>query len=247
MLNALQHLSFGTKKKSFKDKELIAAIHNIVGKTPRNLTLYKLAIKHKSAASSKKDGFKESNERLEYLGDAILSAVVADFLFSKYPFKDEGFLTEIRSRIVSRDSLNTIGKKLGIPKLIEYDNGKKNSVFKSIFGNALEAIIGAVYLDRGFVFCKKFIILKLIVPHFNLEEVISVSINHKSRLIEWCQQKNSVINFNVTESNISNKIKEFSAIVYIDDEKMGEGFGNNKKRAEQNAALKTLQKLNIDI
>ncbi|MDH5603050.1 MAG: ribonuclease III [Cyclobacteriaceae bacterium] len=247
MLNAVRHLSLGIKKKSLKDRELITAIHNIVGCSPRNLALFKLAITHKSASSSNKDGFRESNERLEYLGDAILSAVVADFLFAKYPFKDEGFLTEIRSRIVSRDSLNNIGKKLGIPKLIEYDNGSKKTVFKSVFGNALEAIIGAVYLDRGYPFCKKFIIQKLIVPHFDLQDVIKVSINHKSKLIEWCQQKNAVIHFSVKEINDVNKMKEFEATVFIDDEKIGEGYGNNKKRAEQDAALKTLQILNIPL
>ena len=153
-----------SKPNSKEDKKLVTAIKTIAGFTPSNIAIYRLATLHSSKAKDV-SGFRESNERLEYLGDAILGAAVADYLFKKYPFKDEGFLTEIRSRIVNRESLNNLARKIGIAAIVQYDN-RNTQLQKVILGNTLEALVGAVYLDKGYLRCKKFVIDKLIQPYF---------------------------------------------------------------------------------
>lgn len=228
-----------TKK---EDQKLITAIRTITGFTPSNLKLYQLATLHTSRAKET-NGFRESNERLEYLGDAILGAAVADYLFKKYPFKDEGFLTEIRSRIVNRDSLNALARKIGISHIVQFDQ-KNAQLQQVVLGNTLEAIVGAVYLDKGYLRCKKFVIDKLIQPHFDLEEVILNNINYKSRIIEWTQRNSKSVRFEMRESGNRNS-KEFSVQVFIDESPQGIGFGHTKKKAEQDAALKTCTLLNI--
>jgi len=228
-----------TKK---EDQKLITAIRTITGFTPSNLKLYQLATLHTSRAKET-NGFRESNERLEYLGDAILGAAVADYLFKKYPFKDEGFLTEIRSRIVNRDSLNTLARKMGISHIVQFDQ-KNAQLQQVVLGNTLEAIVGAVYLDKGYLRCKKFVIDKLIQPHFDLEVVIQNNVNYKSRIIEWTQRNSKSVRFEMRESGNRNS-KEFSVQVFIDEAPQGIGFGHTKKKAEQDAALKTCTLLNI--
>jgi ribonuclease-3 len=232
-------------KKNNNDDKLIAAIRNIAGFSPKNLELYKLATLHSSLAKSNHQGQKESNERLEYLGDAVLGAAVADYLFKKFPFKDEGFLTEIRSRIVNREALNILAKKIGINSIVQFDN-KNAQLQQVILGNTLEAIVGAVYLDKGYVRCKKFVIDKLIVPHYDLEEVVNSNSNYKSKLIEWAQREGKIIRFDISESKTSKNRKEFTAQVFLDNEGKGTGFGINKKKAEQDASFKTLEMLRIE-
>lgn len=231
-----------TSKK--ENQKLVVAIRTITGFTPSNIELYRLATLH-SSKSKEVDGFRESNERLEYLGDAILGAAVADYLFKKYPFKDEGFLTEIRSRIVNRDSLNQLAKKIGIHAIVQSDN-KNNQLQNVILGNTLEAIVGAVYLDKGYLRCKKFVIDKLIQPYYNLNEVVSSNTNFKSQIIEWCQRNNKAIRFEVTSQSKGRSGKEFIAQIYLDDQPYGQGFGYTKKKAEQDAAQKTSAMLPID-
>jgi ribonuclease-3 len=188
------------KKNTPEEKKLILAIRAIVGKSPRNLKLYSLATLHTSNSSKDEKGYRPSNERLEYLGDAVLGAVVAEYLFKRYPFKDEGFLTEIRSRIVNRESLNNLGKKLGLNVIIKVDKQKKGMyTHKSLYGDALEAIIGAVYLDRGFGYCRIFILNKLIEPNFNIDQLIRTNTNYKSQLIEWAQKSAKNVRFNSKE------------------------------------------------
>ncbi len=234
------------KKKSQKDKRLITAIETIVGSKPLNLNLFRLAVQHSSIAKTGKNGVKESNERLEYLGDAILGAVVADFLFTKYPFKDEGFLTEIRSRIVNRESLNTLGKRIGLNQLVEYDNTQQNKLsHKSLYGDTLEALVGAVYLDRGFNFCQSFILEKLILPYYDLRIIVESDTNFKSQLIEWAQKENKEILFEIISIKTEGRHKEFTAEIIIDNDKMAQGFGHSKKKAEQDAAKKTLQEMGL--
>jgi ribonuclease-3 len=226
-----------------EEKKLITAIQTITGFSPSNLSLYKLATLHTSRAKESK-GFRESNERLEYLGDAILGAAVADYLFKKYPFKDEGFLTEIRSRIVNRDSLNLLARKMGVNLIVQFDQ-KNVQLQQVVLGNTLEAIVGAVYLDKGYLRCKKFVIDKLIQPHFDLDVVILTNVNHKSKIIEWTQRQNKAVRFEMVEVTRSKNQKEFSVQVFIDDQPFGTGFGYTKKKAEQDAALKTCTELNI--
>lgn len=235
-------------KKSTEEKHLILAIKNIVGKAPINLPLYKLALIHSSMAVTDKHGNRISNERLEYLGDAILGAVVADFLFKKYPFKDEGFLTRIRSRIVNRESLNNVGRRVGLESLIKYEqNTSVNQLsHKSLYGDTLEALIGAVYLDRGYRFCQQFIIHRLINPYFNIQEVIRTDPNHKSKIIEWAQRENKEVNFEIIDISKEKYHKEFTAEVLINGESLGKGFGTSKKKAEQDAALKACEQLGLE-
>ena len=177
------------KKYNQEETQLSKAIHNITGKKPLNLGLYKLATLHSSASKEKINGNRESNERLEFLGDAVLDLVIAEYLFKRFPFKDEGFLTDIRARMVNRDSLNQLALKIGIPDIIKFNKNLK-SIPRSVLGNALEAIVGAVYLDRGYLFCKNFVDKKLIIPHFDISEIVKNNPNQKSIIIEWAQKEN---------------------------------------------------------
>lgn len=232
-----------SKGNSKDDKKLITAIRTIAGFAPSNLAVYRLATLHSSKAKGK-DGFRESNERLEYLGDAILGAAVADYLFKKYPFKDEGFLTEIRSRIVNRESLNNLARKIGISAIVQFDQ-KNTQLQQVILGNTLEALVGAVYLDKGYIRCKKFVVDKLIQPYFDLEVVVNSNSNHKSKIIEWSQRNSKDIRFEILDVKKGRNAKEFSAQVYIGEQPYGLGHGFTKKKAEQDAAQKTCEMLQI--
>lgn len=216
----------------------------MAGLSPSNLEIYKLATLHRSRAVGKEEGFRESNERLEYLGDAMLGAAVADYLFKKFPFKDEGFLTEIRSRIVNRDSLNLLARKIGIQHIVQYDQ-KNQQLQQVILGNTLEALVGAIYIDKGYPACKRFVINKLVQPYLDLESVVSLQTNHKSRIIEWVQCNGKEIRFDITDSKKGKSGREFTARVFIDQQPYGVGFGVTKKKAEQNAAMKTCELLQI--
>jgi ribonuclease-3 len=238
--NILKRTTPNTKS----DKKLITAISTIAGFKPSNLELYKLAVIH-SSRGKEVNGFRESNERLEYLGDAILGAAVADYLFKKYPFKDEGFLTEIRSRIVNRESLNNLARKIGVGSILQFDH-KNAQLQQVILGNTLEALVGAVYLDKGYIRCKKFVIDKLIQPYFDLDLVISSNTNHKSRVIEWSQRNAKEIRFEITNVKKNKNSKEFSAQVIIGEQPFGTGYGYTKKKAEQDAAQKTLEMIGLE-
>jgi ribonuclease-3 len=189
--------------------------------------------------------YKESNERLEFLGDSVLGMITAAYLFKKFPFKDEGFLTEIRSRMVSRESLNVLGRKLGLDEVIEYENQKKTILSRSsMYGDALEAFIGAVYLDKGFAFTQNFIITKILTQYFDLEIVVQNNPNFKSLLIEWAQKEGKKVLFTLDEEGLHHN-KEFTAFVLLDGERISEGKGYSKKKAEQTAAMKACEELGI--
>ena len=223
---------------------LIAAIQNIAGFTPSNLELYRLATVHSSIAKENGTGYKESNERLEYLGDAILGAAVADFLFTKFPFKSEGFLTEIRSRIVNRESLNLVARKIGVANIVQFDP-KNSHLQQVILGNTLEAIVGAIYLDKGYLRTKKFVISKLISPHYDVDDLVNSDSNFKSKIIEWSQREGKDVRFEIVNVKKGRNHKEFTSQVLVDNEVKGTGYGNSKKKAEQDAALKTCEMLNL--
>jgi len=233
-----------SKKSLAPDKKIISAIQTIAGFKPRNLELYRLATLHSSIARENGTGFKESNERLEYLGDAILGAAVADFLFKKFPYKNEGFLTEIRSRIVNRESLNLLARKIGIGNIVQFDQ-KNTQLQQVILGNTLEAIVGAIYLDKGYLSCKKFVIHKLIIPHYDLDELVNNQTNFKSKLIEWSQREGKSVRFEIVSIKKGKLHKEFTAQVFVNDQPVGTGYGNSKKKAEQDAAFKTCETLNL--
>ncbi|MCU0355047.1 MAG: ribonuclease III [Cytophagales bacterium] len=227
------------------DKQLGKAVRQITGSRPRNLRLYKLALQHTSAAREiNASGFRESNERLEYLGDAILGAVIADFLFKKFPFKEEGFLTEIRSRIVNRESLNALSKKIGLNQLIVFDGNRRTALtHKSMHGDALEALVGAIYLDKGFEATRRFIIQRLLKPHFDLENIVQNNPNYKSLMIEWAQRANKKLHFQILEERGALHNKEFIAQVIVDGQPIATGSGYSKKKAEQAAAEKACEML----
>lgn len=232
--------------KDQREKFLKKSVTHLIGSTPNNLNLYRLAFLHASASKdSVAKTYKESNERLEFLGDSVLGMITAAYLFKKFPFKDEGFLTEIRSRMVSRESLNVLGRKLGLDEVIEYENQKKTILSRSsMYGDALEAFIGAVYLDKGFAFTQNFIITKILTQYFDLEIVVQNNPNFKSLLIEWAQKEGKKVLFTLDEEGLHHN-KEFTAFVLLDGERISEGKGYSKKKAEQTAAMKACEELGI--
>ena len=234
-------------KQSPGDGQLSQSLRRMIGWRPGNLQLYKLALRHSSVARENEKGIKESNERLEYLGDAVLGMIVAEYLFCKFPYKSEGFLTEIRSRIVNRESMNAVSKKIGLSHLIEYDSSSRNTIKpKSLYGDTLEALIGAVFLDKGYKSCKTFVVKKLLSPNFDIDEIVSNNPNYKSRIIEWAQKENRELKFEIVDIEEVNHLKKFTAQVMLEDEPIGTGYGLSKKKAEQDAAQKSLDLLKID-
>ena len=223
-----------------EDQKIIKAILFLFGFEPVNINLYKLALLHKSKNKN------ESNERLEYLGDAVLNLIVAEYLFKKYPFKDEGFLTKIRSKIVSRDSLNDLGRKVGLKELINFKNIDEFSKnYKSIFGDALEAIIGAVYLDVGFEYCQEYIVKNIIIPYYNFDELVNKTHNFKSKILEWSQKEKKLIKFSTKKIILKNNSSQFESILIIENKEISKGFGNNKKDAEKDASRLACKKLEL--
>jgi len=228
-----------------EDKELFVALKNIFGFFPGNIFLYKLAFRHKSQAIELNNGSRVSNERLEYLGDAILSAVVADHLFKMFPYKDEGFLTEMRSRIVSRAQLNKLSQKLGIDTLITAST-ESNNVYRSMKGDAFEAIIGAMYLDKGYNFTRQIIIEKIIKQHFDLHELENNNTNYKSQIIEWSQREKRPVEFVIVNEVGHGYNKQYVVDVLVDKVSFGKGRDYSIKGAEQDAAMKALLQLEVE-
>ena len=222
-----------------EDKQLFVALKNIFGFYPGNIFLYKLAFRHKSQALELNNGSRVSNERLEYLGDAILSAVVADHLFKMFPYKDEGFLTEMRSRIVSRAQLNKLSQKLGIDTLITA-NTEKNNVYRSMKGVAFEALIGAMYLDKGYNFTRQIVIEKIIRQHFDLHELENNNTNYKSQIIEWSQREKRPVEFVILNEVGHGYNKQYVVDILVDKVSLGKGRDYSIKGAEQDAAMKAL-------
>jgi ribonuclease-3 len=205
-----------------------------------------MAFRHKSVATNVKKGVKNSNERMEFLGDAVLGSVVAEVLFKLYPYKDEGFLTELRSKIVNRANLNQLARKLGFEQLIEYDNRMVGSTRQgSLLGDAFEALVGAVYLDKGYDFTKDFLINHIIKSHIDIHTLEQTETNFKSKLIEWCQRHGKDINFDMVENQEGESAKLFSIQAIIDGEVMGLGKEFSKKNAEKLAAEKACEALGI--
>ena len=224
---------------SKENKELINAINFILGYKTKKPDLFKLALLHKSIKSD------ESNERLEFLGDAILGLIVAKYLFKLYPFKDEGFLTKIRSKIVNRDSLNDIGRKIGLKNLINIKRIKSKS-YDSIYGDALEAIIGACYLEKGFDFCEDKVVQNIIVPYFDLDNLTTQTHNFKSKVLEWAQKEKMKISFIVEKTSKSNKFSQFKSILKLNGKNISIGYGKSKKNAEKDASRLACDKLELN-
>jgi ribonuclease III len=225
------------------DKQLKNAIKSILGYKPGNISLYHLAFLHKSATQEIHNGIKVNNERLEFLGDAILDAIAADYLFKTFPTKDEGFLTEMRSKIVSRATLNRLSQKMGIDQLIQLD-GSSSGTFRSFKGDAFEALIGAMYLDKGYDFTRKIILERIIKYYFNMDELVNQEVNFKSKIIEWAQREKKQTQFMVVDEVGSGYKKQYVVELQIDGELIARGQDYSIKGAEQNAAEKSWQKIN---
>ncbi len=227
------------------DKEFILSIKNIFGFYPNNTSLYKLAFLHKSVAQEH-NGHKLSNERLEYLGDAVLSSIVADYLFKKFPYKDEGFLTEMRSKLVSRDQLNKLSRKLGLNQFIQ-SNQDSRAFYRSMPGDAFEAFIGALYIDRGYNFTKKIIINRIINVHFDIDELERTEVNFKSKLIEWSQKERKIIEFKVKNEVGQGCNKQYLVEVMVDKKMAATGQDFSIKGAEKIAAEKAYSSLKLEV
>lgn len=221
---------------SFK-KEL----KNILGFKPGNISLYKTALTHRSV----REGADENNERLEYLGDAILSAMIADYLFKRYPYKEEGFLTEMRSKMVNRQQLNDIAVRMGLKKITLYNKLDGSLKVSQIFGNTLEALVGAIYLDHGYKKASKWVLETIIQPHMFMDDLELLEINHKNKLYGWANKNGKVLEFETLNEKLENGRRLFTVAAVVDGKNIAEGKAFNKKDASQIAAQIAVEKLGI--
>ncbi|PLX06706.1 MAG: ribonuclease III [Marinilabiliales bacterium] len=213
------------------------SIKNIFGFYPGNVFLYKLALRHKSATKKKINGLKVNNERLEFLGDALISAIVAEFLFRKYPFESEGFLTDMRSKIVSRSALNKLSLKLGLNSHIVAGNEQGKNA-RSAGGDAFEAFIGAMYLDKGYDFTRKVLTDRIIKLHIDLEVLESTEVNYKSKIVEWSQKNKISASFDVVDEIGQKFHKQYEVAVMIDGKEVSKARDFSIRGAEKIAAEK---------
>lgn len=226
-----------------KDKEPYLCFYKMLGFYPRNIEIYQQALLHKSSSIKAGKGRLLNNERLEFLGDAILDAVVADIVYKKFEGKREGFLTNTRSKIVQRETLNRVAVQIGLDKLIIYTT-RQSSHNSYMCGNAFEALIGAIYLDRGYRACKKFMEERIINQYLNLEKISRKEVNFKSKLIEWSQKNKFNIEFNLTGQSVDEAQNPiFETQVLVENIAAGTGKGYSKKESQQEAAHETLAKI----
>ncbi|MFW5658354.1 MAG: ribonuclease III [Bacteroidota bacterium] len=234
------------RRKWGSDAAFLQKIRNITGLEPREPALYRQAFRHSSIANHRRRQRKmESNERLEYLGDSILGAVVSDYLYRHYPSRAEGWLTEMRSKIVKRKSLNELGRKMGLDQLLEYDR-KTNTFHPSMVGNTLEAFIGAIYLDCGYNSTRRFIEKRILGIHLDLDELAETNENYKSQLMEYIQkEKLPMVEYELVREELENDRRTFHVVAKIGEKKLGEGMAPKKKAAEQMASEQALINLNV--
>ncbi|MGC8750024.1 ribonuclease III [Hydrotalea sp.] len=223
------------------DTALVKELKNVLGIKPGKILLYKIALSHRSV----KDTPEENNERLEYLGDAVLSAVVADYLFKRYPAKGEGFLTEMRSKMVNRQQLNDIAVKMGLKKITRFNKFDGSLKSSQIFGNTLEAITGAIYLDKGYEKARKWVIKQILIPHMFIEDLELIDINLKNKLIGWANRNGKLLNFELVDEKLEGSRRVFTINAVLDGEILSVGKGFNKKDASQAAAQLAIEKLGL--
>lgn len=217
------------------DGNFFVAISKILKFKPKNLKFYKTAFTHRSMNIKDEKGHIINYERLEFLGDAMLSAVIAHHLYMEVPGGDEGYLTKMRSKVVSREHLNELGKDLGLINLVE-SKIPKGQFGDNIHGNLFEALIGAIYLDKGYKNCDKFIQKRVIDPYVDIEKLEGKVISYKSLLIEWCQKEKKVFDYNVYEDSGNDDIKHFSVKLSIDHKIVAKARATSKKKAEEKAS-----------
>jgi ribonuclease-3 len=225
-------------------KEPYFLFYNVLGFYPNKIEYYQLAVRHKSVSIPTESGHLLSNERLEFLGDAVLNSVVTDILYRRYENQREGFLTNTRSKIVKRDSLNILAEEIGLDKLVKVTKYVDTHTNKNIYGNALEAIMGAIYLDYGYNKCKRFVEQRLIKTFVDLDQVAENEVNFKSKLIEWCQKNRLQTEFLLIDVILSNANKHlFQSRLIIQGKTICEGSGASKKESQQNASRIAYQQI----
>ena len=203
--------------------------------------MYTVALTHRSV----KEKTTENNERLEYLGDAILGGIIADYLFMKYPYKGEGFLTEMRSKMVNRQMLNDIAIKMGFKKVTSFNRHDNSLRSSQIFGNALEALVGAIYIDKGYPVTRNWVLRKLIIPYLFMEDLENTEINQKNKLYSWANRNGKVLEFETLEEKMEGGRRLFRVGAVVDGQVVAEGKAFNKKDASQIAAQNAVEKLGI--
>ncbi len=239
----IRNLRYKIKLFSSPRKEFYSFIKKLTGHSPLKFKLYDIAFIHKSASYVDKLGHVVNNERLEYLGDAVLGTIVAEYLYNRFPFKDEGFLTQLRSRVVNRSFLTQLTFKMGLNKYV-ISNASSVSESSHLYGDLLEAFIGAIYLDCGYAVAKEFVIKKIFNQHVDLQVMEMVDNNFKSQLIEWGQKIKQEVEFKtVTNPDSGSEKMPFVSDACVDGRVMGRGEGYSKKEAQQNAARQALEKI----
>jgi len=223
-----------------RNRNFYFSLLKILGFLPGKRKLYEIAFIHRSASLTCKQGHIINNERLEYLGDAILDAIIADYLYARFPNEDEGFLTQVRSKIVKRKQLNKLALTLGISSLL-VSNTNSQQTKENLLGNAFEALIGAIYLDKGYQRAKRFVVRKILEKQLDVERLANKESDFKSRIIEWAQKQKQEINFVSQEESLPDSNETFfSSQVILSDRELGSGTGHSKKDAEQKAAEEAL-------
>ncbi len=218
------------------DEAFIVELKKIIGYSPKNLPIYKKAFIHRSIKTfNKKTGHPINYERLEFLGDAMISAVIASYLFQEVPTGDEGYLTQMRSKIVSREHLNELGRDLDLIRFVK-SNVTRSKFGENIHGNVFEALIGAIYLDKGYNSCKKFIYKRVIIPYVDVPKLEGKITSYKSLFIEWCQKSKKDFKFYIYEDTGKNTLKHFSVKLYLDGKIIAKGRATSKKKAEETAS-----------
>ena len=229
-----------------KDKESYFCFYKILGFYPRNIQLYQQALLHKSTSIRSEKGRPLNNERLEFLGDAILDAIVGDIVYKHFEGRREGFLTHTRSKIVQRETLNKLAVEIGLDKLVKYST-RSSSHNSYMYGNAFEAFIGAIYLDQGYERCKRFMEEKIFKNYIDLDKMSRKEVNFKSKLIEWSQKSKVEVSFELIEQFLDEDYNPmFHTEIRIEGISAGKGTGYSKKESQQNAAQAALKKIKND-
>lgn len=207
------------------------------------MKLYRTAFRHSSLSVREY----ESNERLEFLGDAVLGAVIAEFLFKKFPYRSEGYLTEMRAKMVSRSQLNNIALRMGLDEMVRYNEADLLLSRRSLVGNALEALIGAVFLDRGYLAARRFVLNKIVKPFLDTEEIEVSEFNYKSKLLEWSQKTGNPVSFVVKDYSRSRNRTFYRVAAVVNSEELGVAEDSSKKNAEKMAARLAFERLNLTV
>ena len=223
------------KSRSLEDQELRRELKKLLNFSPKKINKYKKAFTHRSVQMIDEKGIPINYERLEFLGDSILGSVIAAYLYKKVPTGSEGYLTQMRSKIVSREHLNELGKDLNLIRFVK-SNIDQSNVGDNIHGNIFEALIGAIYLDQGYKFCQKFIHENVIVPYVDIEKLEGKITSYKGLIIEWCQKQKKKYKFETYEDSGNEPVKHFSVKISIDGEQIAKGRATSKKKAEEQAS-----------